>query len=134
MSYFYFQSKLHLLSYKKQNISLAAIISLIHFIFTGKKQYSLETFIKLNKNTLYVNFNKRKREYIITPIIPIGGVLLYLQQNNLAYHSTGKNITGKILIKEKYERYIIAQRRYANRLCSTSSCRCCLVQAQSNRY
>ena len=67
-------------------------------------------FIKLNKNTLYVNFNKRNREYIITPIIPIGhrGVLLYLQQNNLTYHSTGKNITGKILIKEKYERYIIA--------------------------
>ena len=45
-----------------------------------------------NKNTLYVNFNKRNREYIITPIIPIGhrGVLLYLQQNNLTYHSTGK--------------------------------------------
>ena len=33
-----------------------------------------------------------KREYII----------------NSTYHSTGKNITGKILIKEKYERYIIA--------------------------
>ena len=25
-----------------------------------------------NKNTLYVNFNKRKREYIVIPIIPIG--------------------------------------------------------------
>ena len=48
------------------------------------------------------------REYMIIPIIPIGGVLLYLKQNNLTYHSTGKNITGKILIKEKYERYIIA--------------------------
>lgn len=29
-------------------------------------------FIKLNKITLYVNFNKRKREYIVIPIIPIG--------------------------------------------------------------
>ena len=48
------------------------------------------------------------REYMIIPIIPIGRVLLYLKQNNLTYHSTGKNITGKILIKEKYERYIIA--------------------------
>ena len=65
-------------------------------------------FIKLNKNTLYVNFNKRKREYIVIPITHIGGILLHLHQNNLTYHSTDKNITGKILIKEKYERYIIA--------------------------
>lgn len=53
-------------------------------------------FIKLNKITLYVNFNKRKREYIVIPIIPIGGVLLHSKQNNLTHHSTGKNITGKI--------------------------------------
>ena len=32
-------------------------------------------FIKLNKITLYANFNKRKREYIIIPIIPIGEYL-----------------------------------------------------------
>ena len=76
MSYF-FISKSHLLSYQKENISLAAIIQLTNFIFTGKKQYSLEMFIKLNKNTLYVNFNKRKREYIVIPIIPIG-VYLYI--------------------------------------------------------
>lgn len=31
-----------------------------------------------------------KREYVI---IPIRGVLLYLQQNNLTYHSSDKNIT-----------------------------------------
>ena len=47
------------------------------------------TFIKLNKNTIYVNFNKHKlnyvicnikdllikREYIVISIIPIGGLL-----------------------------------------------------------
>ena len=52
-------------------------------------------FIKLNKNTLYVNFNKRKREYIVIPIIPIGGVLLHSKQNNLTYHSTGKKYSSK---------------------------------------
>ena len=36
--------------------------------------------IKLNKNTLYVNFNKRKREYIVIPITHIGGILLHLKQ------------------------------------------------------
>ena len=28
-----------------------------------------------NKITLYVNFNKHKREYVVIPIIPIGGLL-----------------------------------------------------------
>ena len=37
-----------------------------------------------------------KREYVIIPIIPIGGISLHLHQNNLTYHSTGKNIAGKI--------------------------------------
>ena len=46
-----------------------------------------------NKNTIYVNFNKRKREYIVIPIIHIGGIPLHLHQNNLANHSTCKNIT-----------------------------------------
>ena len=64
MSYF-FISKSHLLSYQKENISLAAIIQLTNFIFTGKKQYSLEMFIKLNKNTLYVNFKKHKLNDVI---------------------------------------------------------------------
>ena len=32
-------------------------------------------FIKKKKNTLYVNFNKRKREYIVIPIIPIVEVI-----------------------------------------------------------
>ena len=45
---------------------------------------------------------------MIIPIIPIGGILLHLHQNNLTYHSTGKNIIGKIfnqkiIQKEKYE-------------------------------
>ena len=40
------------------------------FISTDKQAM----FIKLNKNTLYVNFIKHKREYIVIPIIPIGGL------------------------------------------------------------
>ena len=73
MSYFFYTSKPHLLSHQTENISLAVIISLTHFISTGKKQYSLEMFINLNKNTLYVNFNEHhKREFIVILIIPIG--------------------------------------------------------------
>ena len=41
------------------------------FISTDKQAM----FIKLNKNTFYVNFNKRKREYIVIPIIPIVEVI-----------------------------------------------------------
>ena len=87
MSYF-FTSKSHLLSHQTENISLAAIISLTHFISTGK-QYLSAMFIKLNKIILYVNFNKHKlnyvicnikdllinREYIVIPIIPIVEVI-----------------------------------------------------------
>lgn len=40
--------------------------------------------IKLNKNTLYVNFFKRKREYIV---IPIGGHLK-LNENKFVYNTT----------------------------------------------
>ena len=59
--------------------------------------------IKLNKNALYVNFNKhnlfvayltykfyQNREYIVISIIPIGGIPLHSKQNNLTYYSTGK--------------------------------------------
>lgn len=53
-------------------------------------------FIKLNKNTLYVNFNKRKREYIVIPIIPIG-VYFYIQnKTTLLITLLAKNIVGKI--------------------------------------
>ena len=57
---------------------------------------------------MYVNFNKHKREYIVIPIIPIGGILLHSKQKNLTCHSTGKNITGKIFNKkiiQKKEKY-----------------------------
>lgn len=50
-------------------------------------------FIKLNKNTLYVNFKKRIYDYTH---YTHRGVPLHLKQNNITYHSTGKNITGKI--------------------------------------
>ena len=71
MSYFSLQSKSHLLSYQIENISLAAIIhkKIINPFYLYWKEIM---FIKLNKNTLYVNFIKHKREYIVIPIIPIG--------------------------------------------------------------
>ena len=56
-------------------------------------------------NHIYSPIKQRIYDYIY---YTHRGVLLYLKQNNLTYQSTGKNITGKILIKEKYERYIIA--------------------------
>ena len=34
------------------------------------------------------------------------GIFLHLKQNDLTYYSTGKNITGKILIKENTKREI----------------------------
>ena len=67
MSYFFCTSKSHLLSYQIENISLAVIISLTHFISNANKQYSSAMLIKLNKNTIYVNFIKHKREYVIKP-------------------------------------------------------------------
>ena len=56
MSYFYLQSKSHLLSYQKREYIVNSNNPINQFIFTGKKQYALAMFIKLNKNTLYVNF------------------------------------------------------------------------------
>lgn len=62
MSYFFIcTSKSYLLSHQIENISLAVIIPSTHFISTGKKIL----FIKLNKNPLYVNFNKHKLIYVI---------------------------------------------------------------------
>ena len=68
MSYFFALQKSHLLSYQIENILLAAIISLTHFISDGNKQYSSAMLIKLNKNTIYVNFNKHKLNYVICNI------------------------------------------------------------------
>ena len=46
-----------------------------------------------------------KREYIVTPIIPSIGVYFYIQnKNNLTYHSTGKNITGKIFNQNRIQK------------------------------
>ena len=42
--------------------------------------------------SILININ---REYTVIPIIHIGGIPLHLKQNNLTYHSTGKNITWK---------------------------------------
>ena len=68
-------------------------------------------FIKLNKNTLYVNFNKHKLNYVICNIKVLPkkricnyihytyrGIPLHLKQNNIIYHSTGKRYTVIIFI------------------------------------
>ena len=73
------------------------------FISTGKKQYSLAMFIKLNKITLYVNFNKRKREYMIIPIIPIGAYIYIYTKITLLITLLAKNIAGKFLSLQKYK-------------------------------
>ena len=66
--------------------------------------------IKHNFFISYVlyKFYQYKREYIYTNyIIPIHrGILLHLKQNNLTYHYTGKNMTGKFLIKENIKREV----------------------------
>ena len=70
--------------------------------------------IKLNKNIIYVNFNKHKLNYVICDIKDFlttnkqriysytnythRGILLHLQQNNIIYHSTGKRYTVIIFI------------------------------------
>ena len=41
---------------------------------------------------------------MIITMIPIGGIPLHLQQNNLTYHSTGKNIAGKIFNIREYKK------------------------------
>ena len=54
-----------------------------------------------------MNFIKYKREYVVILIIPIGHTFTFKIKQS-TYHSTGKNITGKIfnqkrIQKEKYE-------------------------------
>ena len=49
-------------------------------------------FIKLNKTTFYVDFKKRIYSYIH---YTHRGIPLHLYQNNIIYHSTDKNTTGK---------------------------------------
>ena len=59
-------------------------------------------FIKLNKNTLYVNFKKRIHSY--THYTHMGVPLHLKTKTTLLITLLAKNIIGKILIKkEKYE-------------------------------
>ena len=88
MSYFYLQSKSYLLSHQTENISLATIILLTHFIFTGKKQYSLAMFIKLNKKRIlqkriysYTHYTYRGHIFTFTPKQPY--LSLYWQKYNM---------------------------------------------------
>ena len=59
-----------------------------------------------NKITHIVNFIKRKYKKRICNYTHYThrGILLDLKQNNLTYHSTGKNTTGKFLIKREYKK------------------------------
>ena len=49
-----------------------------------------------NKIKHLVNFNKRKREYIIIPIIPIGAYFYIQNKTTLLITLLAKNIVGKI--------------------------------------
>ena len=97
MSYFYLQSKSHLLSHQKENILIGSNNPINPFYLYWKEIM----LIKLNKNTIYVNFNKHKlnyvicdiknlpinREYIVIPIIPMVG-FLKLNRNQFVYNTT----------------------------------------------
>ena len=54
-----------------------------------------------NKIAYFINFKKRIYNYTH---YTHRGVLLHSKQNNLTYYSTGKNTTGKFLIKRKYKK------------------------------
>ena len=46
-------------------------------------------------------FNKHKKRTYSYTHYPHRGIHLHLKQNNLTYHSTGKNITGKNFNQKK---------------------------------
>ena len=74
MSYFYF--KVQIFHFK----ITSTLLSNREYIISSNNPIYLYwqeiTFIKLNKNILYVNFIKRKEnKYMIIPIIPIRGLL-----------------------------------------------------------
>ena len=120
MSYFYlhlykFQSakftlikKSHLLFHQKENIHQQQ--SIIHKTKITKSILPLlakTIFIKLNKITLYANFNKRKREYIVIPIIPIGAYFYIQNKTTLLITLLAKKIQyGKFLQSHKYKQRI----------------------------
>ena len=61
-----------------------------------------------NKIAYFINFNKHKKRICSYIHYTHRGIPLHLQQNNLTYHYTVKNIAGKIfnqkrIQKEKYE-------------------------------
>ena len=76
--------------------------------------------IKLNKNTIYVNFNKHKlnyvicdiknlpinREYIVIPIIPMVGLLKTKQKTNLYITLLPEILMQKILNRMECEKRI----------------------------
>ena len=49
-------------------------------------------------------FNKRKREYMIIPIIPIGAYFYIQNKTTLLITLLSKNITGKIFNKREYKK------------------------------
>ena len=53
--------------------------------------------------SILINTN---REYIIIPITPIGHTFTF-KTKQPTYHSTGKNTTGKFLIKREYKKRIM---------------------------
>ena len=77
-------------------------------------------FIKLNKNTVYINFNKHKlnyvicnikdlitkREYIAMSITPIGHTFTFKTQQPYLSLYWQKDITGEIFNKENTKREV----------------------------
>ena len=59
-----------------------------------------------NKIKHIVNFIKHKKRIYDYTHYTHRGIHLHLYQNNLTYHSTGKNMTEKILIKENIKREV----------------------------
>ena len=57
-----------------------------------------------NKIKHIVNFIKHKKRIYDYTHYTHRGILLHLKQNNLTYYSTGKNTTGKFLIKREYKK------------------------------
>ena len=49
-------------------------------------------------------FNKRKREYIVIPVIPIGAYFYIQNKTTLLITLLSKNITGKIFNKREYKK------------------------------
>ena len=89
MPYFLLQN--HICSRIKQRIYSSSKTQLKNM---SSKQNNMQLLMSniQNKITLYVNFNKHKREYIVIPIIPIGAYFYIQNKTTLLITLLAKNI------------------------------------------